>query len=105
MELEDVIGGINYIKEEIHQAVMFIDDNDFMAESQDGEGFIGSDTKFGRRAAEMEPEEWSDAMCWEAYLMLAKYSGQLARDGLTYQTIIPPKPPNTVWGDWRDDAG
>tara|TARA_B100001250_G_scaffold151566_2_gene130016 strand:+ start:19300 stop:21528 length:2229 start_codon:yes stop_codon:yes gene_type:complete len=89
------------IKEEIHNAVMFIADNCDGAESQDGVGFNGSDTKFGNRAVEMEPEEWSDAMCWEAYQMLAKYSNQLAKDGLDYSALPVPE---RVGGDGRDDA-
>ena len=96
----DIIMTKQQIKEEIHNAVMFIADNCDGAESQDGVGFNGSDTKFGNRAAEMEPEEWSDAMCWEAYQMLAKYGTQLAKDGLNYSDLPVPE---RVGGDGRDD--
>ena len=71
------------------------------AQTHDGVGFNGTDSPFGRRAAAMDPSDWTDAVCWEAYNMLSKYGKQLADYGFAYDALPVPM---RVGGDGRDDA-
>lgn len=72
------------------------------AETQDGVGFNGSDTKFGSRCASTLPLEWTDAMTSEAHKMLKKYSAQLEEYGYFYDEL--PVPVEVFGADGRDDA-
>lgn len=71
------------------------------AHTNDRVGFNGSDTKFGRRLADTNTEDWTDAMAAECHTMLAKYSGQLSDFGIVYEDLPVPV---AVGGDGRDDA-
>ena len=86
----------------IFDAVKTIADRCDGAHSQDGVGFNGSDTAFGRRLSWVSPELWTDSMTWEAYDMLYKYSGQLESFGVSYEGL--PIPDEQLFGDGRRDA-
>jgi len=89
-------------KKAIFDAVKTIADRCDGAHSQDGVGFNGSDTAFGRRLSWVSPELWTDGMAWEAYEMLFKYSGQLETFGVSYQGL--PIPDEQIFSDGRQDA-
>jgi hypothetical protein len=88
-------------KEAIWMAVVALSSNCDGAREQDGVGFNGTDAPFGNRAAEMASSQWSDALTYEAYTMLAKYGKQLEDYGYVYAELPVPK---KVLGDGRDDA-
>ena len=71
------------------------------AESEDGVGFNGRDTKFGRRLAGTSPDQWTAAMASDCHTMLATYQGQLENYGFVY-TELPV--PTKTFEDGRDDA-
>lgn len=89
-------------KKAIFDAVKTIADRCDGAHSQDGVGFNGSDTAFGRRLSWVSPELWTDGMVWEAYEMLEKYSGQLEAFGVSYDAL--PIPVSQLFSDGRYDA-
>ena len=89
-------------KEAIHAAVASIAARCDGADTQDGIGFNGSDTKFGKRAAMIQPSDWTDGIAWAAYTMLVKYQTQLEAYGHPYETL--PIPEEVVGGDGRDEA-
>lgn len=60
------------------------------AVSRDRQGYNGSDSKFGNRLARIPPQQWTPAMQREAWLMLAKYTNQLAAHGHVYDEIPAP---------------
>ena len=88
-------------KEAIHAAVSSIAARCDGANTEDGIGFNGSDTKFGRRAAMLPPEDWTDGITWAAYKMLVKYQGQLESYGHPYENLPTPI---EVADDGRDEA-
>lgn len=71
------------------------------AVTDDGVGFNGHDTHFGRRLAALPDDAWTAAMRYEAWKMLRTYKGQLATCGVDYDEIPAPDP---VIGDGRNDA-
>ena len=89
-------------KKAIFDAVKTIADQCDGAHTQDGVGFNGSDTAFGRRLSWVSPELWTDGMAWEAYEMLHKYSGQLEGFGVSYDAL--PIPDEQLFSDGRQDA-
>ena len=82
-------------KTAIHAAVSSIAVHCDGANTEDGIGFNGSDTKFGKRCSWLSPEQWTDGIAWEAYNMLAKYKGQLEQYGtrMTFYQF----PANPFW--------
>ena len=60
------------------------------AVQQDGVGFNGPDSRFGKQLASVAPETWGTETQWAAYEMLAKYKAQLASAGIDYEAIVPP---------------
>ena len=62
------------------------------AASQDGIGFNGPDSKFGKALGEAPIEVWTDALARDAWELIAKYRTQLAKAGIDYDSI--PEPPN-----------
>ena len=72
------------------QAVHALASVDDGAKTQDGVGFNGTDTKFGNALATTPPEAWSVENQREAWEMLAKYKGQLARVNIDYDAIPEP---------------
>ena len=73
------------------------------AESDDGVGYNGSDTKFGNRVAIIPPQDWTDTMAWEVHQMLLKYKVQLSNYGVDYDAIPVPTRPS-ILGDPRGEA-
>lgn len=76
----------------VHQAVREIAARCDGAQTEDGVGFSGQDTKFGKRLAVIPDSDWTPAMVSEAHRMLAKYRGQLAKYGIDYDAIPVPAP-------------
>jgi len=62
------------------------------ASSNDGKGFNGTDTKFGKQLAVMPPEVWTEPLQRHAWEMLHKYRSQITAAGLDYDAI--PEPPD-----------
>lgn len=89
-------------KTAIHAAVSSIAVHCDGANTEDGIGFNGSDTKFGKRCSWLSPEQWTDGIAWEAYNMLAKYKGQLEQYGYSYDVL--PVPSQSILEDGRYDA-
>jgi len=61
------------------------------AQTQDGAGFNGTDSKFGKQLASIPPEAWDLATQREAWEMLFKYRLQLGMQGIVYDDIKEPK--------------
>jgi len=92
----------NTDKEIIHAAVSAIASKCDGANTEDGIGFNGSDTKFGKRCALLEPHQWTEGITWEAHRMLEKYAGQLKSYGYDYEKL--PEPEMPLVADGRADA-
>lgn len=60
------------------------------AVEQDGIGFNGPDSRYGKQLAVVAPETWSESVQRSAWEMLAKYKGQLASAGIDYDAIPEP---------------
>ena len=67
------------------------------ASSNDGQGFNGTDSKFGKKLASTPPEVWTPALQRKAWVMLHKYQGQLVKSGIDYTAI--PEPPEARGAD------
>lgn len=65
------------------------------ATSNDGQGFNGTDSKFGKALASTPPEVWTHGVQYRAWKMLRKYSGQLSAEGIDYEAIPEPIEVNT----------
>src|SRR5216683_448319 len=64
------------------------------ARSEDGMGFNGLDTGFGRKMASIPVEKWSPKQLVAVHRMIRKYRGQLEASGCLYSEIpVPPPPP------------
>lgn len=63
------------------------------ASSDDGIGFSGTDTRFGKALAQIPGEIWTPEATREAWEMLRKYRGQLSRAGIDYDQIEEPTAP------------
>lgn len=68
------------------------------ASTEDGIGFSGTDTHFGRALALVPSEAWSPQASREAWEMLGKYRGQLSTLGISFEDIAPPPIPETHSG-------
>lgn len=62
------------------------------ASTDDGIGFNGTDSTFGRSLATVPVEAWTPEIAREAWEMLAKYRRQLATLGIDYDEIVSPPP-------------
>jgi hypothetical protein len=60
------------------------------ASSNDGQGFNGTDTKYGKALANSPAEVWSDDVQYRAWKMLRKYAKQLKAEGIDYDSIPEP---------------
>lgn len=60
------------------------------ASSTDGQGFNGTDTKYGKALASAPAEVWSDDVQYRAWKMLRKYAKQLKAEGIDYDSIPEP---------------
>ena len=70
------------------------------ARAQDGVGFNGTDTRFGRWLANQE--EWKLKWAIKAHKILLKYSEtQLARAGINYHAIPDPRDEGDEWAENR----
>ena len=74
----------------LYKSVVALAEVDDGAQSQDGIGYNGSDTKFGNALALIPPEAWTPEVALEAYGMLGKYKAQLTRLGIDYEQITRP---------------
>ena len=61
------------------------------ANSTDGRGFNGTDTKFGKALSTLPIEAWTVPLQRQAWEMLHKYRAQIQAGGIDYDTI--PEPP------------
>ena len=61
------------------------------ASSADGQGFNGTDAKFGKALAQTPPEAWSPAVQRQAWELLRKYRKQLTAEGIDYEAIDEPE--------------
>lgn len=61
------------------------------AEAQDGVGFNGTDSHFGKAIAGLPHAAWTDGLARQAWEMLRKYKGQLAEYGVDYDEIPEPQ--------------
>ena len=64
------------------------------AVTEDGCGFNGTDTGFGRALAKVPAGQWTPRMLHAAWKMVRKYRGQLLKAGLDYDLIEEPPEPN-----------
>jgi SWI/SNF-related matrix-associated actin-dependent regulator of chromatin subfamily A-like protein 1 len=71
----------------LHAAVSAIAARCDGAIDQDGIGFDGTDTKFGRRVAAMPVELWDEAIAIEVSRILPKYRTQLASYGIDLSDV------------------
>jgi len=79
------------VYEELHNAVNQIAMRCDGAHTQDGVGFNGQDTKFGKRAAETPVTEWTPEIASEVHHMLRTYKNQLAGYGVDYDSLKLPE--------------
>lgn len=79
------------LRAQIHNAVCAIAARCDGAHDQDGVGFNGTDSAFGRMLAGLPVTAIDDKALLGAYDMLRKYHGQLAHAGIDYEAI--PQPP------------
>jgi hypothetical protein len=64
------------------------------AETQDGVGFNGTDSHFGKAIANLPDSAWTPGLARQAWDMLHKYKGQLAEYGVDYDALpVPDAPP------------
>lgn len=73
--------------EELHRAISALAAQCDGAISQDGVGFNGQDTKFGRRIAAMNPEEWTHEIAVDASRILPTYRNQLSVMGIDVKSL------------------
>ena len=73
------------------KAVVAVAKNCDGANSQDGLGFNGTDTKFGKSLASTPSEAWSEAVQRQAWEMMQKYKGQILSAGIEFSEIEEPK--------------
>lgn len=74
----------------LHEAVVALAQRCDGAASQDGQGFNGTDAKFGKQLAATPFEAWGKSGEIQAYEMLSKYAKQLAGMGISYADIERP---------------
>ena len=74
--------------EQVHQAIVEVAVRCDGAQSLDGQGFSGVDTKFGRRIAAVPFDQWTEDVCQEAAHIILKYRQQVL-----------------AWTDGRIDVG
>jgi superfamily II DNA or RNA helicase len=72
------------------------------ASSSDGVGFSRSDAQLGLQIALLNSSHWTQAITYEAWLLLAKYQNQLAKFGIDYDEIKAP--PRTHYSASKDLA-
>jgi superfamily II DNA or RNA helicase len=60
------------------------------AENLDKLGFNKADSRFGTQVALIPEDRWTPAICYQVWLMLAKYSKQLKTVGIDYDSLVPP---------------
>lgn len=73
--------------EVLHRAVSEIAARCDGAVSQDGVGFNGQDTKFGRRVSAMPVDTWNDTVAAEVARILPTYHNQLESYGIDYNEL------------------
>lgn len=63
------------------------------AEARDRKGFTKADARYGTLLALLPDNKWTEIICYQAWMMLAKYSTQLKKSGISYDSITPPRRP------------
>ena len=84
---------------EIKRAIDFLASRCDYAQSRDGVGFNGTDTKFGHVLADTDLDKWSPKMTFIAYKILRKYKNQLLEGGIDFDKIPEPPDPETLPDD------
>ncbi len=75
------------------------------AQEEDGQGYNGSDTNFGKRCARIPADMWDAQLAYAVHRMLRKYKGQLAAYGHDLDAIeAPAKPVDVAEADARAQA-
>ncbi len=57
------------------------------AATEDGQGYNRADASLGRSLSEKTPASWTPRQARAAHRMLAKYRGQLAKEGIDYAAM------------------
>ena len=65
------------------------------AQEKDFAGFNKADSRYGTVLALAPKSSWTNFVCYEAWVMLAKYKNQLLLSGINYDEIAPPLRPST----------
>jgi len=78
--------------ETLIKALLAVAKNCDGANTNDGKGFSGTDSKFGKQLAGLPPEAWTEPLQRQTWEMLHKYRGQITAAGLDYDSI--PEPPD-----------
>ena len=77
----------------LYEAVVALAQRCDGASTQDGQGFNGTDAKYGKQLAATPVEAWGKDVEIQAYELLAKYAKQLAAIGISYADIPRPAGP------------
>lgn len=64
------------------------------AEQKDLVGFNRADVRYGTILALVGESKWTEVVCYQAWVMLAKYKNQLLLKGIDYDEIAPPIRPD-----------
>ena len=83
------------------EAVSFLAARCDGAITEDGQGFNGTDTGFGKYMATVPADQWTDEQTRAVYDTVGKYRGQLASGGIDFAAIAEPA---QVDGDARQAA-
>ena len=77
------------------KAVRVLADTCDGAQGKDFVGFNRADSRYGTMLALAPTSVWTDSVCYEAWMMLAKYKNQLSANKINYDEISPPlRPPH-----------
>lgn len=75
------------------KAVRVLADTCDGAQGKDFVGFNRADSRYGTMLALAPASTWTDSVCYEAWMMLAKYKNQLLLNNINYDGITPPLRP------------
>lgn len=76
------------------KAVRVLADTCDGAKGKDFVGFNRADSRYGTMLALVPESVWNNSVCYEAWMMLAKYKNQLLLNGINYDEITPPLRPS-----------
>jgi superfamily II DNA or RNA helicase len=75
------------------KAVRVLADTCDGAQGKDFVGFNRADSRYGTMLALAPASSWTNSVCYEAWMMLAKYKNQLLLNNINYDEIAPPLRP------------